>query len=307
MFTRIYFFALFLAVALLHNACTSLSERPVAFVVFSDPHTVDSLNRIAVLTSMIEDANGIDTVRFPDTLQFLAQVGPLGAIVNGDVTESGQNDQWQQYTALFGSGNRGVLQMPVYENFGNHDGDTSGVVRRGISQRNRSKSDVNVSSNGLFTSWDWGDYHFVMLGLYPANGWDSTCEWCHYFKTSFRYPQNSLDFLESDLAAHALDGKRVILFFHYGWDSFSKLWWTPNEQERFYNTIQPYRVAAIFTGHNHSTGHLKWKGIDVFSAGSPQDGDKPGSFLYVQIKDGELHVIQRRLGAWGEQSYRVIL
>ena len=93
------------------------------------------------------------------------------------------------------------------------------------------------------------------------------------------------------------------MYFHYGWDSFSTLWWTEAEQENFYDVIKGYNVAAIFTGHNHATGYLKWKGIDVYSAGSPQSGLKTGSFLFVQAGKDSLHVMERRYNKWGTQSY----
>jgi cytolysin (calcineurin-like family phosphatase) len=194
--------------------------------------------------------------------------------------------------------------MPVYENYGNHDGDTSGVVRSGIRERNKNRKNLkNISDNGLHYSWDWGKYHFVSLGSYPSDKWDSTCGWCHYFKNSFREPQKSLSFLKEDLQQYGYK-KKIIIYFHYGWDSFSKLWWTEDEQEKFYDVIKDYNIAAIFTGHNHATGYLKWKGIDVYSAGSPQSGKKTGSFLLVNASNDSLHVIERRLNKWGNQSYK---
>jgi cytolysin (calcineurin-like family phosphatase) len=74
----------------------------------------------------------------------------------------------------------------------------------------------------------------------------------------------------------------VYLFFQYGWDSFSLLWWTPTEQERFHQALAGTDVQAIFHGHNHALESYQWNGIDVFISGSPQRGERSGDFLLVR-------------------------
>jgi len=73
--------------------------------------------------------------------------------------------------------------------------------------------------------------------------------------------------------------QKVVLFFHYGWDDFSLLWWTQDEQEAFYDIIKDYNISAIFHGHNHQAENYKWKGINIWSAFSPQQGNKTGNYL----------------------------
>jgi cytolysin (calcineurin-like family phosphatase) len=252
---------------------------------------------------MISDANNLEMEGFPDSLTHLKNISLKAALVCGDLTDNGEVGQWRDFESLFGLYGEGKLKIPVYETFGNHDGDTNAIVRESIKLRNVKRSHVNVSENGLFYSWNWGNNHFVSLGSYPGNGWDSTCNWCHYFKKSFRDPQNSLAFLEADLRKYAKKNTKVFLYFHYGWDDFSKLWWTEQEQERFYEVIKTYNITGIFTGHNHAIGYRTWKGIDIYSAGSPQANNQTGSFLYVQLSKDSMHVLERKYGRWGTNKY----
>lgn len=294
----------FLSALILLGGC-SPSRKTFSFYVFSDMHLLGNENRYNVNDSMITEANQLYKQDFPDSLSYLKKQKARGVLVCGDLTDGATPEQLQQFIQLYGLHGENHLKIPVYENYGNHDGDTSGVVRNAIRERNKIRKNLtHISANGLHYSFDWGDYHFVSLGSYPADGWDSTCEWCHYFKRTFRDPQNSLAFLREDLAKYTTGKSKIILYYHYGWDDFSKLWWTLKEQESFYDVIKDYRIAAIFTGHNHETGYLKWKGIDVYSAGSPQHDLHTGSFLFVQATKDSLYVIERKLQHWGDHMYK---
>lgn len=285
------------------GACNQ-SRRNFTFYVFSDTHLTGDHNRYLVNDSMIREANNLYQQDFPDSLSHLKRQKPKGVLICGDLTDGATASQFADFTELYGLNGENHLKYPVYENYGNHDGDSIGVVRRGIKARNRRRKNIaHLSANGLHYSFDWGNYHFVSLGSYPANGWDSACGWCHYFKQGFRDPQNSLAFLKEDLAKYAKSQSKVILYFHYGWDDFSKLWWTEKEQEAFYNVIRNYNITCIFSGHDHATGHRTWKGINVYSAGSPQHDQHTGSFLMVQASKDSLHVIERVFGHWGSHAY----
>ncbi|MDZ7738511.1 MAG: metallophosphoesterase [Bacteroidales bacterium] len=213
-------------------------------------------------------------------------------IVLGDITQDGTEYQWNNFVSSFGLNGEAGLKYPVYEFAGNHDGNIDGVVRNSIRKRNTERNNISgISENGLHYSWDIGNFHFVALGIYPGLEWDPDCEWCHYFKESFRDPEMSLAFLKKDLKENLKDKKQpVILCFHYGWDDFSLLWWTEDEQESFYQEIKDYNVKGIFHGHNHSVDHYYWKGIDVWSAGSPQSGEKTGNFMLVKLTADSLQV-----------------
>jgi predicted phosphodiesterase len=211
--------------------------------------------------------------------------------VLGDLTQDGREDEWLRYTRNFGVTGEADLKYPVYEIPGNHDGNIDGAVRSGIRERNLAREGINMAENNLHYSWNESGVHFAALGIYPGLEWDPNCEWCHYFHESFRDPEMSLAFLEYDLKNNLQHTDQpVILFFHYGWDGFSLLWWTEAEQERFYNVIRDYNITAVFHGHDHAIEHYQWKGIDVWSAGSPQAGEKTGRFLTLDFENDSMHV-----------------
>ncbi|MEO6136300.1 MAG: metallophosphoesterase [Ginsengibacter sp.] len=300
----LYSVVLYLLFALVISGCKT-SNKAFTFYVFSDTHLTGDQKRFLINDSMITEANNLYQQAFPESLSNRKKQKPKGVLICGDLTDGATEKQWIDFTQLYGMNGENHLKYPVYENHGNHDGDSVGVVRQGIKQRNRQRTKItNVSENGLHYSFDWGNYHFVSLGSYPANGWDSTCGWCHYFKEGFRDPQNSLAFLQQDLAKYANSRTKVIMYFHYGWDDFSKLWWTEKEQDNFYKVIKNYNIACIFSGHDHATGCRNWKGINVYSAGSPQHDQQTGSFLMVQATKDSMYVLEREWNKWGDHVYR---
>jgi len=270
---------------------TSCSSSGFSFVVMSDVHLQGGNPRQQqILDSMFYLANNAEGIIRDSTGQSVSK--PFALFVTGDLTDSGTPEAWKEFEEIFGLNGKGVLQMPVYETFGNHDGGVNGAVREGIRTRNTLRKDVVMTSeNGLHYALEKKGYLFVVLGSYPGNEWDPECEWCHYFKDSFREADGSLAFLENTLKVNREDRNLpVFLFFHYGWDDFSKLWWTPAEQDRFYNTIKDSRISGIFHGHNHQIDAYSWRGYDVFIAGSPQRGEKTGDALFVSVSRDDIRV-----------------
>jgi cytolysin (calcineurin-like family phosphatase) len=82
----------------------------------------------------------------------------------------------------------------------------------------------------------------------------------------------------------------VVLIQHYGWDDFSKLWWTIPDRDSLAAAIKPYNVIGIFHGHSHAVEHRTWNGIPVWSAGSTAKNDQPGDILVVRYRKGKLTV-----------------
>ena len=255
-------------------------------IIMSDLHYDSTEVRKVVLDSVIQRLNEMEPS------QKVAEINSV--IVLGDITESGTEYQWKNFVSSFGLNGEAGLKYPVYEFAGNHDGNIDGIVRNGIRKRNPERNNItDISDNGLHYSWDIGDFHFVALGIYPGLEWDPDCEWCHYFNESFKDPEMSLAFLKKDLENNLSDKDQpLFLCFHYGWDDFSLLWWTKEEQERFYSVIKDYNVKGIFHGHDHAIEHYGWKGIDVWSAGSPQRGDKTGNFLVLTFGKDEMSVFE---------------
>ena len=263
--------------------CACNRSNNFSMVILSDLHYDSTDVREVVLDSVIQRVNTLDQSDIAGDIKFVA--------VLGDLTNDASKDEWSRYLQNFGLTGDADLKYPVYEIPGNHDGNIDGVVRTGIRERNRLRANINVSENGLHYSWDESGVHFAALGIYPGLDWDPNCEWCHYFHESFRDPEMSLAFLKHDLENNLnKPDQPVILFFHYGWDSFSLLWWTEAEQERFYDLINEYNIAAVFHGHDHAIEHYQWKGIDVWSAGSPQSGDKTGRFLTLSLEGDTMKI-----------------
>jgi cytolysin (calcineurin-like family phosphatase) len=282
-----FFLAGFLGVAML----TGCSSSRFSFVVMSDVHLQGGNPRQRqVIDSMLYLANMADRMIRDSTGQSVGR--PFALFVTGDLTDSGTPEAWHEFVEIFGLHGDGRLEMPVYETFGNHDGGIKGIVREGIRDRNTRRKDVVMTSeNGLHYAVENKGYMFVVLGSYPGQEWDPECEWCHYFRESFREADGSLDFLEQALKKNR-EGKNlpVFLFFHYGWDDFSRLWWTPAEQDRFYNTLKDSRISGIFHGHNHQIDAYSWRGYNVFIAGSPQRGEKTGDALFVSVRGDDFRV-----------------
>ncbi|MBE0673514.1 MAG: metallophosphoesterase, partial [Bacteroidales bacterium] len=255
-------------------------ERSISFVVASDLHFDGTPEREMVFDTVISMINGSSEVISLNTGE--KSPLPFGVFIPGDITESGKEEQWSQFTGKFGLNGEKELLFPVYETFGNHDGNADGVVRTDIKIRNSKRKGVTmISENGLHYAVKYKRSLFVVLGAYPGDEWDPNCEWCHYFKESFREPEGSLAFLRSVLSENRKKGYPVYLFFHYGWDGFSKLWWTAEEQAKFRDVLADSDIRAIFHGHDHAVESYKWMEYDVFSAGSPQQGTKTGNFLFV--------------------------
>lgn len=257
-----------------------------SFVILSDLHfRGDSLhyNQCRDLISNINsDKNN------------LKACDPAFVWILGDITDGGKKEQWDEYVSLFGLNSDSLLKYNVFESFGNHDGNVDGYVRTQIKKRNRVRGyDIFTDSLGLHYSWDMNGIHFVNLNLYPGNEWEDGCEWCKYFKESFREPQYSLSFLEQDLKNNISDIKTpIIIGFHVGFDEFGLKWWTESQREKFYNVIKDYNILAIFSGHNHQFRSATWKGIRVINVESPFNSIGKGEYMQIIIDKWNRMTIQ---------------
>jgi predicted phosphodiesterase len=287
------------------NSCrpqlhTSDTNQTFQFLIFSDLHIQDLQHPDSPVYQMFQEAQQLISTR--QEMFTSSDSLPQVWVFNGDLTDSGKEEQWNAYTELVDSFTN-LTNLIVMENFGNHDGGPNDAVRQGIAKRNLRQPQAFVSDNGLFRAENFGPFRLVTLGAYPGNVWNEDCEWCHYFKDDFKHPEYSLDFLIEDLQNPENEQQQYVLFFHYGWDEFSLLWWTKKEQNAFYKAIKNHRIKAIFTGHNHHEGHRKWKGIDVFSCGSPQKNGETGNFLWVTLQESGIRVQSLEKGKKGTFSF----
>lgn len=278
----------------------SVIAQDLRFILISDTH-YGAKNSISF---PMEEINQLQETRLP--FPPFQKAKPITGLIHcGDILDAPGDSAYQLFLNDFGLLGEKKCQFPVYELFGNHDGGWEGPVRQGMLSRNPLRPGIcRISENGLHYSWDWEGVHFVALNSYPGNEWDDTCQWCHYFKDPFKYPQHSLDFLKEDLKSLENPDAPIILLQHYGWDSFSLLWWTEAEREEYFEVIRDYQILGIFHGHNHAVEQRIWKGIPVWAVGSPQKNKEPGDYIVARVHRGKLKVFHRKAQKW--KKIRVI-
>lgn len=271
--------------------------RDVTFLFTADTHyganayaDDEAANKLT-----IDNMNALPGTAYPGSIGGIVGT-PRGLLIAGDLTDAGHYidfyglhvpplpdiDGWDDD---FGINGEARIRYPVFEGYGNHDvADPDLWVLQGIRARNLLRSQpLHLSDDGLHYSWDWDDVHFVNLNIYP--GADTLAA-------------NSLSFLIDDLATRVGDsGRPVILYHHYGFDSFSKQprWWTEAERDAYAAAIADYNVAGIFHGHLHTTLSYQWEGYNVFDGSAAKDGN----FLVVHLTDTSMTVAAREGAAWG--------
>lgn len=194
------------------------------------------------------------------------------------------------------------------------------------------------SQTGLHYSWDWSlgpacTLHFVHLNLYPGHGCGSpgnpsgegTPGPGFPCTDSWTWAESSLDFLASDLAAHAAGpGKLVVTLQHYGVDSWSNTWYDKEHRTEMWATLSKYNTLAVLVGHTHSAGVYSFNGtnqgawasdapgfIDVINAPATQKEDGklnplPSEFMAMEAaleagsSKGTFRVAQRVGSEWGK-------
>ena len=210
------------AIALWTGVCSSAigdTDRNVTFIATSDVHydAFENEDRNDRVRDTLRHINNVTNLVWPAEFGGDAIASPRGVVVLGDVIDDGDRvylgkhqtpRQWHQFAADFGfDGKDGILNFPVFETWGNHDGPPAGAEKFGFSfqrqlkernlRRQQRGSLANLSTNGLHYSWDWDDLHFVMLGIYPA---DRQNPLVPRYSPVWHDPQGALSFLKEDLA-----------------------------------------------------------------------------------------------------------
>lgn len=269
----------------------SREPNDITCVMISDLHYGYS-NMIAVNQAAIDYLNTFPGASYP---------APFGGIVDtfrgvcvlGDVTDHGRKNEWNKFIECWGVNGEQRIKYPVYEGWGNHDGNISQITAKGIRDRTvQRKNLTKISENGFHYSWDWDHVHFVQLNRYTSE--DS-------LKAG-----NSLGFLKEDLAESVgASGMPIILMQHYGFDSWSmEEWWSEEEREALYAAIKAYNVIAIFNGHTHGMEYIQWKGIDTYSDGSTIGWDNNGGgCLVVHIKSDRMRIFGLGPNGWRGSMY----
>ncbi|WP_185970292.1 MULTISPECIES: metallophosphoesterase [unclassified Mesorhizobium] len=220
---------------------------------------------------------------------------PLGLVVGGDITDDGggqitepsEGTQLLQFSQRYSEGiGPDRVHMPVYVGLGNHDLDQNGSPPHVDWYRRELRDYVEVNHRpGVFFkppvpateydvdtdcySWDWGGLHLVQTHRFAGDTGHGAV--------------SSLPWLKQDLATYAADGRPVILFQHYGWDTFSverwdpakrtydddgsgaPHWWSEADRQALLAALKGYNVIAIFHGHQHEVPMIyNSDGLDLF-------------------------------------------
>jgi cytolysin (calcineurin-like family phosphatase) len=256
------------------------------------------------------------------------QIGtPLGVVMGGDLTDDGggqitlpgEGTQLLQFSHRYQQGTGpDRIHFPVYLGLGNHDLDQDGPPPHGDWYRRELRDYVEINHRpGVFFkppvpvtsydadsdsfSWDWGGLHLVQMQRFGGD--------------TRKGAVSGLGWLEADLAAHASDGRPVILFQHYGWDAFSAEkwdpaartfddkgegpdhWWSEEERQALLDTLSGYNVIGLFHGHQHETPMIYRHGaLDLFKPKAAY----MGGFAIVRVTGALIEVVLAE--ASGEQG-----
>ncbi|GAA5102200.1 metallophosphoesterase [Bartonella acomydis] len=245
-------------------------------------------------------------------------------IVNGDLTEYGRKETYEDYTNIYKN-----LAAPVYEGLGNHDyannvghcmipeeknssGDACAIeavfrmikeikkysdelphFNQDITQLSDASNKSIRSIEGSFAySWDYGDIHYVQLHNYPT--------YTVNLKQSDSVIQvkSALDWLKKDLAAADMRGKITIINFHdanaFFPNSSSHFIKPQNIQNLsiFKSIITSHNVKAIFAGHTHYQSFCRsqddkvFGNIPVYTSGALFRGD----YYLIEVEGKNIHV-----------------
>ncbi len=241
---------------------------------------------------------------------------PRGIVVGGDMTDDGggqtaepaEGSQILQFSHRYRQGaGPDTVHYPVYAGLGNHDLDQDGRPPDIDWYRDELRDYVRLAHepSAFFRaaapaknfdplsesySWDWGPLHLIQL---------------HRFGGDTRKGAiSALPWLKKDL--DTAGNMPVVLFQHYGWDSFSTErwdpgkstfddvgagethWWSSEEQKALLDTIANANVIGIFHGHQHETPMIYRHGLlDLFKPKAAY----MGGFALARFGSGSFEVV----------------
>lgn len=311
-------------------------DEPVSFFLVGDTHFLANKednkkldDRSAIITTRLVDwLNKLPGTEIPQKAGGGTVLPPRGVIHAGDCIDTGdkadvkmQETEWAAFADTYGlTGKDGKLKFPVYEVHGNHDSPRGDglAIQRIIARNNMRPGVKHLSRNGVHYSWDWGNVHFINLGIVVGQVEGVT--------RKRRYgPLGSLEFLMSDLREKVgTSGKPVVITHHVDMLRYALplpvedkkaegMEWDPADVKGFYEAIQRYNIAAILYGHTHARNVFRWdgtnkaakNGIPTFNVdNSSHFAGKQQAFFYFEIRDNGLIVREyQTTDAWETGSW----
>jgi outer membrane protein assembly factor BamB len=214
------FFLLFIwtiLTALLYKPVLAATE-PFTFLIVTDSHLGSgegNRNTPRVLSDM--------TGQYP---------GAAFWVHMGDVTETGDQGEYQTYQSLFAP-----LTLPIYLTTGNHESRWNDPTFQNF---------VRTTGQLPTQSWDYGGVHFVVLNSAIPKGQNG------------HLGRQDIAWLTADLSGLAPETPVVIFTHHpllYDEGRYSTVY-TDNDWDLM-PLLKAYNIIALFSGHGHL--HLYWE------------------------------------------------
>jgi hypothetical protein len=258
---------------------SSSGSRDITFAAFGDTHAgeADAVQGDAQLRAAV---NSIPAHTWPAGFSknpaHYAEV--RGALVLGDLTDSGTAAQFQLFRSTFGRcGTEGKLAYPVYEGYGNHD--SPWVAKSSQNQhvhpvidvldemaRNETRPgdasrlyhDPQHAGSGHY-AWKWDDIWFVHLNVSPGSTVTyrdrATHEACTFSCPSgpcnppacgneirFVDPHDATGFFRNFVKSLPLSSKQqLVVLSHFG---FGSSWWPDSDRTELCNIVAAYRAGS---------------------------------------------------------------
>ena len=231
------------------------------FVQMTDVHL--DTNSLSSFAQTVREIMGIS----PD---FVVNTGDIVNIGNGVTISGTQADEW------FGAYQHVVsgFNMPVYNALGNHDVADINLERVPGAVPGCSKDAWRGYFGPTYYSFDWGQYHCIVLDPNELNGG----------KQAYQISDSQLGWLQQDLSYR--EGQPLLVFFHEPTTSWES-------QSQVLDILKQHRTA-IFCGHAHQNLLMNTQGISEqvtgalsgeWGFGACPDGSEPG-YRIVSV-DGE--------------------
>lgn len=232
------------------------NETPdITFAVISDPQLHDPYQRINKLNA-VKNVFDVDFVLFPGDLTSRGwNMIPLNLISDqfykdGVQNETQLDDFVKNYIEPIERSN-----IPTYSVMGNHDTYTGPMLPV--------KYWITKKHSGIYYKTEYSKYYDI-IGLHI-------------------YPNKEI----SDWLADVINpAKKSILFFHFPPSGAFSDWWTTQEKEYFYKSIEQYKssILLLCVGHFHFSETYIWNDMIVVNGG----GD---TVAKVHVIDGKIEEI----------------
>ncbi len=248
--------------------------------------SADNFTFIQMTDIHLDDAN---LVSFNQAVAEFKKIAPDFIVSTGDLVNEGDGKAISeaQATQWFGAyrSATSTLSMPVFNALGNHDAANLACEVAAGATAGCSKTSYRSSFGPTCYSFDWGQWHCVVLDPNEVSGGAE----------SFEIKAAQLGWLQSDLGRRQ-KGSPVLVFCHEPTISWKS-------QDALLTLLKQYN-ARIFCGSNHANLLLSSQGIpeQVTAAlsgewgyGNNPDGSKPG-YRVVSVQAGQVESFYKDIG-----------